>query len=280
MNLLRLIVLFSIVISGCGSTDIDLPDQVDLYIVEGWVTDNPGPQTVKVSLTNSFLSPGSQIRITDAEIRVRDEDGFNYVYEYNPSAGLYVSDSTFTGVVGADYFIEVALSTGDTLISRMETLRPVHEINIVSFDFYETESEEDPGTDILVYYPVVFANDPEDEQNFYQWNVYKEDSLFEGPENLILLEDRFINGSLYKNEFTGFEFEEGDSIGMEVRSLNQQAFEYLNFFKNQTISLGTSSASSPGPIIGNMLNKNKPGETVLGYFGAVSIRRKGIRIIQ
>lgn len=281
MRLLIIIGTLLLFTVSCQDTpEIELPEQVGRYVVEGWVTDLDGKKYVKVSRTNSFLSVGSEVIIKDASVSIIDGIGNQFICVYNEDSELYETEINLSGIVGRSYSVEVILNTGDTLISINERLLPVHEINDVSYDFYSAPDEDNPGDDIFIYYPVIFATDPVDEQNFYRWNIYNSDSLFQAPEDIVLLEDRFINGSIYKNEFTSFEFMEGDSIGVEVMSLNRPAFEYLNFLKNQTVSLGTSSASSPGPIEGNIINISSPEDLVLGYFGTSSVKRTGIKIVQ
>lgn len=269
--------LFFLTLLSCQVPTADFPETVDLLVVEGWITNEPGPYSVRLTRTNSFENDQSPQGVTTAIVEVRDNSGNIYPYSHS-NDGLYLSDSTTQGVIGNSYQIFIYLENGDTISSNFQTLLDVHEIEILTYDFFLGQTEENPGEEEEIYYPVIFATDPPEQTNFYRWNIARNDSLFASPQDLVLYEDRFISG-FYKNEFTGFEFLEGDTITAEVQSLSRQAYQYLLQFKTQTTSIGTSSGISPSGIRGNLINQSNPSQTVLGFFSASTLRREQAVII-
>ncbi len=251
--------------------DIDLPGNPNLVVIEGWITDKPGPQVISITRTNGFSSKESNPKIDDASVRVFDQNGGDFIYT-NIGNGIYVSESGFTGSYNELYDLRVILSNGDTIISSSEMLMEVSDIDSLGYDSFITQDEENPRLEIEVYYPIAIIKDPMDEVNFYKWKIFRNDTLFSDPAAIILQEDRFVNGNVLPNQFTDFDFSEFDTIGVEVQSISQQTYDYFRLFKSQVISLGTSSGSAPASLTGNLRNISNPGEKVLGFFAATSIK--------
>ncbi len=249
---------------------LDLPSKVDAIIVEGWLTDEMKKQTIRITRSTEFYSTGEVPAVENAEVLVRTSKN---IYHYSDSAsGYYVSDSVFAGIAGNEYVLQIILPNGDTLLSENEKLIDVPAINSLSYDFVLVPSEDDPGVEIKVYYPVIFADDPADTRNFYKWSIYRNDTLFADPEEIELLEDRFFDGNSFQNDFTQFDFYEGDSVTIEVQSLTRSTFDFFTLFRNQTVGLGTSSGNSPAILVGNIRNKSNPDEVILGFFGTTAIK--------
>jgi hypothetical protein len=259
--------------------NIDIDKNSDHVVVEGWVTDQPGPQVVLLSRSNRFNSNQPNPSIDDAQVFIHSNRGDSYSLTLH-APGIYHSDSSFQGQVGIRYFVQVILATSDTISSDPELLMAVHPIDSIGFDSYEGSTEENPDEIVNIYYPIAFAVDPRDEVNYYRWNLYRNNTLFSTPDELYLSSDRFINGNSYRNEFTSFEYLINDNIYIEVQSLSQAAFEYLELFKSQTTSLQTGSGSSPSAIHSNLFYLNNSREIVLGYFGATSVQSRSKSITE
>jgi hypothetical protein len=262
---------------ACEVPTIEFPNTVDLLVVEGWISSEQGPYTISLSRTNSFETNQIPEGVSDARVVVQDNSGNTFEYRHLED-GIYSSDSSAQGIIGNSYRVLIYLESGDTISSNFQTLLDVHEIEILTYDFFLGETEENPGVETEIYYPVIFATDPPGQRNYYRWNIYRNDSLFASPGDLVLYEDRFISG-FYKNEFTGFEFLDGDTITAEVQSLTLEAYQYLLQFKTQTTSVGTSSGISPSSIEGNLINLSNPNQTVLGFFSATAVRRRQATIV-
>ncbi len=259
--------------------DLDLPENVSVVVIEGWLNDQNGPQSIRISRTTNFSNDLESPAITDAQVQIRDsfDSVFNYEHTTN---GIYISDSNFVGLYDNTYQLIVVLSEGDTIKSQPETLIEVIEIDKIEYDFVLQPSPEDPSVEIPVYFPIVFASDPADQVNFYRWNFTVNDTLITDPERITLLEDRFINGSDFRNDFTNISLSEGDRVIISVQSLSAAIFNFFQLFKSQVVSQGTSGGSAPTRLVGNLINISSPETPVLGFFGVTSIKYKETTIVE
>lgn len=250
---------------------IDLPANASLIVVEGWITNSLEQQKIRISRTQNFNEPSSDLFVTDANVSVTLLDSSNTTFSYSLSAdGSYRSDSTFSGVVRQFYSVQIILSEGDTINSPFQSMPSPVEIQEIIFDSFEERSLDDANVLIDVYFPIVFSQDPAERRNFYRYVMARNDTIFNTPQDIELLDDSAINGNLFPNEFRTFRYDFGDIASIELRSLNSGAFEFFKLLKSQTTSLGTSSGTSPASINGNLRNRSNPSQEVLGYFGCYS----------
>lgn len=70
---------------------------------------------------------------------------------------------------------------------------------------------------------------------------------------------------------------EDDFVRVEQLSLSENGYKYIKILKNQLIG-GGIFATPPAPIKGNIISKNDPNETVLGFFGVSSVHSMEILI--
>lgn len=264
----RLLVIFWIlgILSSCEDViDVDLPDDDELVVIEGWVTNQLQIQTVKISRTQNFNEQGDEIVIENAEVTVFA--GNNPIpYHFSATSNSYESDSAYRGVSnGTLYGLRIVIA-GDTLGSTFELMPEAVEIQSITFDFFERQSEENPNIIEQIYFPSAFSQDPSG-PNFYRYVLSRNGQTFSDPNDIELLDDSAIDGNFFFNEFRTFNYDIGDTATIELRNLNQPAFDFLNLLKSQTTSLGTSAGTSPASINGNLENQTNPEIVVLGYFG-------------
>ena len=76
--------------------EIEIGENIENIVVEGWVTDIHGQQSIKISRSNGFTSEKPIASINDARVEVFDQLGS--IFSYSPNEdGLYTSDSSFAG---------------------------------------------------------------------------------------------------------------------------------------------------------------------------------------
>ncbi|MEL7006481.1 MAG: DUF4249 family protein, partial [Bacteroidota bacterium] len=123
----------------CGCEDvinIDLPENQNLVVIEGWVTNENKRQEIRISQTLKFDDPNTDTSIKTAQITVsRDTITYNYTHQAN---GLYLSDEEFIGVEGSFYGLQIILEAGDTIRSEsFERMPEMVPLTGVRFDFFE-----------------------------------------------------------------------------------------------------------------------------------------------
>lgn len=258
------------------SAEIDLPVSPEILVVEGWVTDQDTIQQVRLSKTVSFESNSSSTIVGNASVIVRSNQD-THEFEHK-SDGVYHSVNAFKGNPGVSYWLEIDLE-GNEIVSSKELMMTVPGIDSVYFDFFPRQSLTNPQITEFIYYPIGYFSDNGSEQNFYRWKFKRNNVAFSDPEDIFILEDRFLDGlDSIKNEFRDFEYELSDTIHIELQEISFDAFNYLRLLKLQTTSLGTRNGTTPGVVRGNMVDMNNPSNLILGYFGVISTTNR-VRII-
>lgn len=262
--------LMLLIILGCQDTiQIDLPTNENLLVVQGWVTNELKNHEVVLTRTQGFNDQSGPSIVNGARVTVFDNQGDPIPYRQEED-GVYRSTAAFEGLIDAIYKIEVILQGGDTIDSPPVLMPRLVTIDSVAFKSDEELSNENPNLLETINFPVTFAQDPSDIRNYYRWKISRNDTLFNGPNDLELLDDSAINGNFFPNEFRSFRFEFGDTLQIEMQSITEEAFDFLSLLKNQTTLLGTASGTLPATISGNLRNQTNENEIVLGFFGCVA----------
>ena len=170
---------------SCEKTiDLDVKQTPPQVVIEGMVTDQPGMQFVKVSLTQGFYSDGATPRISDATVKVTDNEGQEVSFVHNPSqhtdsVGYYLPSVPFVGKVGNTYTLTVTANgenytASDELLPVTTVDRLEVEINQDQFDeIQDTPDDEfdDPIEKERYYEVFVFAKEPQDPQRLLPFQV-------------------------------------------------------------------------------------------------------------
>jgi len=258
----------SVLLLSCGVSEIELPDGKQLLVVEGWVTNQEKQHWIKLSRTVPFDDNNSELAIEDAIVNINS--GLTSYTLAHSGDGIYLSDS-FTGIESSHYQLKIELVSGELIQSEWEQLNPVSPLESIKVSFFEDQDPE-TGEDIVVYYPVGIWEDPSEETNYYRFIGYRNDVLLDDPNELILINDQFVNGAdSLPHHMPELRYALGDEIKLELHSLSKSAFDFLELLKLQTTSLGSSSGTSPATLVGNMKNITNENEIVLGFFGASAV---------
>ena len=257
-------------ILGCEDPiQIDLPTNANLLVVQGWVTNELKNHEVVLTRTQGFNDQSGPSFVNNASVTVFDNQGEPFIFQQGRD-GVYRSTRAFAGEIDALYKVEIILADGDTIDSPPVLMPRLVAIDSVAFNSEEEVSNENSNQVEIINFPVTFAQDPPDIRNYYRWKISRNDTLFDAPNDLELLDDSAINGNYFPNEFRSFRFESGDTLHVEMQSITEEAFDFLRLLKNQTTLLGTASGTLPATISGNLRNQTNEDQIVLGFFGCVA----------
>ena len=275
---LRHLILLSLVLScegiGIGVEDVvsvELPSARNLVSVDGSITNEEINQEVRLTRSNSFNNSVPVGAIEDANVLVQSRTGQTFLYSYSEE-GTYVSNDVFAAIGGEEYRIRIQLADGSEIQSEWEEMPESVPLNRLFVDSFEENDPENPGEQILVFYPRIVAVDPENRNNYYRWRFFKNGIPHIEPESITIQDDRFFDGNLIPNNFRSFGYDIGDQMVVEFQSISGDAYNYLSLLKSQITSLGTSSGTTPAEVDGNLFYVSSPTtEDILGFFSAVSI---------
>ena len=188
-NLLHLIFGFLTIItySACQKViNVDLNNAAPRIVIEGLITDRPGPYTIKISKSGSYFNQPVLPPVTGAEVNITDDSGtVDTLKETMP--GIYIT-TKIHGTTGRTYTLKVISETQEyTGISTMYS-----HVRIDSVNLTKTESLHfglGGGTNNVNRVDLnCFFKDPY-EKNFYRLKVSGSDTTIN--ENYRLFDDQY-----------------------------------------------------------------------------------------
>lgn len=261
-----IVVLFGSLIS-CEQV-IDLPlsnDENAKIVINGLVSDLPGPYYVDISKSRNFFSNEGPDMVTGAIVLITENGALvDTLVEVRP--GVYETQK-IVGEPGSSYLLEVWVN--GEYYNAQETMPSNVPLSGVRFDPLDIEDEEelcdDDGDCRPLYDILLSAKEPQDEVNYYLWRYYENGVLVVDPDEIIYADDQFVSGSDIVDLPLYIYVREGDTIRMEMLSLTKEHWEYWWGVDEQINFAGGPSGSPPDNVSTNLSNN------ALGYFGVSAI---------
>jgi len=259
-----------IFVSSCAEdvVTVDLKNTTPKIVIEGTLSDQGEPCTVKITTSGDFYRPSDFPPVTGAMVTLRDSEG-NEEYLNETKPGLYRGESIL-GVKGRTYTL-IVTSGGKNYSASSTIMKPV-EIDSVSYH-YETDPDiynEDYENKKEGYVFRCHFTDPEDTVDYYRIIIYLNSSPTDG---IHLFNDRISNG---KNIDYSFEedylFDPKDTLKVELLTLDKPSYNYFSTLNDLLQGQGENAmfSSVPDNPTSNLSNG------ALGYFSAYSVQSKTI----
>ncbi|MEQ9426019.1 MAG: DUF4249 domain-containing protein [Cyclobacteriaceae bacterium] len=233
----------------------DIPSAATRLVIEGGITNNPGPYYIKLSKTEQLdftIVQSTDVfePTTNAQVTISDLQGNEEILT-EVTSGLYATDLSGNGIrgeIGQRYQLSIVTSTGEVYQSTFDEMLPVPELDSVSLDFEFADTE------------INSALDPLDIFNF----------AFPGVDSSTFVND--LGPVVRRTELNGIggfligtEASLGSSIpvtpptqlGMRVRAVTQDPIENRNYYRWRVF--GTFDAFTQPErfvVIGDVANPN------------------------
>ncbi|MGV3641810.1 MAG: DUF4249 domain-containing protein, partial [Adhaeribacter sp.] len=280
----RLLLCLPFLASACIEP-LDLRPQPGdkLLVVDGLVTNEAGPYTVRLSRTapySAYSEPwntaerGAVVTITD------DQGQVEKLSETSP--GIYqTSGQGLQGQVGRSYTLHISTKAGKTYQSQPQLLAPVSDIDSLYTEVRQQKILNSAGNEQLVHVVEVFVDtrDPAESENFYMWQwegVYRVNAqpwnhtikvrgqsvpapkdccqtcwVSEFTNSINVRDDRLGNGQLRRRHLVTQvpvnerTFEQKYRIEVKQLSLSQEAYRYWSVLRNQVSRVGNIQDPPP-----------------------------------
>ncbi len=240
---------------------VDLNEADPRLVVEGNITSDVGPYTVKLSQTANYFGKSEYSPVTGASVAISDNQGNKEVLT-DQGDGTYLTQN-LQGTPGRTYTLDiVADGQNYTATSTM-----AQQVVIDSTFFYYNDGSLSVFAPEGFYISYNFIDPPE--ENYYRFESFVGDTL--GKVTAArgeFLDDLQIGGELGAETSIWFDpfnnFELGDSITVRVSSIDKDIYDYY-------ITLAEAKASSGGGF--GSIPQNPPSNIsndALGFFGAFS----------
>lgn len=289
------------VLSTCiDRIDVPLRSEQPQLVVEGQITNEAPPYTVKLSYTGHYSStqnPADQF-VEGAQVSLADDQG--HITQFiRAGMGLYqTSDSTFRGQIGRSYSLTVVLSDGKRYTSKPERMPAVAPIDSISTRILQSPNITQP-------YQIAYSIntlDPANEKNYYRWTAYGIiNRLSTGvpccmgcisicrnscwptlSTNAVnIYTDEAINGNPIRDHLVlqlPIYSYSPQLVEVQQYGITQANYQFLKLYQQQSDRTGSIFDPLPAPVTGNVVNMDNPLDPARGYFAVTSIRRKRFRM--
>lgn len=285
--------------SCIDSFDAGLNTNIKKLVVDGEITNKPGPYRVTLQQSSPFGSKDFSPPPFNATVKITDNLG-NSETLTDLGFGIFETRST-QGVIGRSYTLEVKIGDKRLYRSTPQTIKKP-----ISIDKIYTEYVPYDGTpDMYIggeFYVYLDSNDPNTTGDYYRWNYtnfepidfcLKTVSNGEGGRIAIsnrccepcweinpclgciyLASDQYFNGKKINRQYIAkFPYNSISSVFIQVdqKSLTKENYFYWKEIDGQINNSGGIFDTPPANIQGNIYNVNDPKDQVLGFFAASGV---------
>lgn len=295
-NLKHIVIMFGVyALWSCeDKITVELPKSEPVVVIDAWINNKPEQQKISVLKSipyfeNSFL-PG----MNDAVVSVEDlTDDIVYSFVRGEEEGQYVWEPSASqpafGKIGNQYKLNVQL--GSSTYESYSYMNRVPEIDSISFRF-EKGNSFFPDS----YFAGVYATDPVGPGDAYWIKAWKNGKYLNKPSEINISYDAggspgaLVDGIIFIqpirdgiNPFDQDENDEflspyapGDSVYVEVLSINYDAYTFLNEVAIQTDRPGGFAELFAQPLANvssniAVANESSAATTVIGFFNVSAV---------
>ena len=302
------LILFYILLSftSCIKEVIPHLEKYDeLLVVEGAITDEPGPHTVKLSIAGNLQKLSPYKPYSKCSVSIVDNFG-NTEALTEVSEGVYRTDSLgHQGVVGRTYKVKILTPGGEVYESHGEVLKQG-----VAIDTVYAIHEQKNGRNGYQFY--LNSENSNADTNYFFWSLestykflttYNINFYYEGggvikkfpkPDSLRTcfrtekIKEIFTLNTAEQNQHQVIRFplnyEDTYTKALSIRycltinqyTLSKRAYTFWNTLRKMNLNQGSLFAQQPYQVKGNIVNVNTPHRPALGYFMVAGVSQKRI----
>lgn len=286
--------------TGCEETihpNLEPADPV--LVVDAWINNKVEEQKVVLTWTQPYLQQELPPPVNGASVTMSYEDGVVAFVE-DGSSGVYIwrptpTDSATVFETGRSYILNVLLPSGESYTADSRLNRTVG-IDSITFKLEDSS----PFFPENAYTGEFWATDSEGQGDTYWIKTYKNGRLLEKPAQLKLAYDAaFSAGGNFDGvtfippirDISPFEVDEnnmliapytpGDSVFVEIHSINVGAFNFLNEVIVQTDrpgGFGELFATPLANVSTNIFTSNPNNPAAVGFFNVSAVNGLGKKL--
>jgi hypothetical protein len=266
-----LLFILSITVISCTERiDIKVDESYTRLVVDGSVTTETMKHKVILSKTSDYFYNKPPVMVTGALVTISDGNLKETLEEESP--GVYSTDSTYTGVAGKTYILDISLENpvgGFADYTATSTLLPVAHLDSIGLEFHQ-------GWGFSGIWEIKsYLLDPPT-RDYYRILIYRNSKMITDTLNeWYVTDDLFFNGNYTNGAGIGYLVQDyhdqtvsaGDTITAEVDGIGK---DYAVFISEAQVEIYGSNPLFSGPsanVRGNISNG------AIGFFAAYSVTR-------
>jgi Domain of unknown function (DUF4249) len=259
--------------TGCTRVvDVSVDEGPTLLVVEGRIELGDSLQRVRLTTTDLFSSPNLPPAVTDATVRITDDEGLRSGFAPDPlDPGVYVS--RLRPLPGATYTLTIDYQGEHyQAVSTLVTGPPIDSLYFVYQD--QGIAQGDSGFRAAIDY-----TDPAGVSNYYLWELYVDGvqrvKVDPGNRFRVISKDEFYDGGrvIGYQPFDEEVVDPGQQVLLRQVAISEDVYRYLFALYEQTQGGGPFS-TPPASLRGNVANLTDPSHPALGYFFAGQVSER------
>lgn len=297
------LLLFPLLVLSCV-TEFQ-PDAVSLppaLVVEGQVTDQPGPYTVRLTRTADYSYKALNLLETGAVVSIEDNLGNRETLREQAPGGTYQTRAGgLQGLAGRSYKLTIQTKSGTRYESQPEVITAAPPILKL---YAEYRNELLPGTSTRKQGWDVYLDtkDPETTGNYYRWEWTHYEAISVCQKTLVrsgtsytglyccsdcwditrcyncisVNSDAEINGQAISRQLilrASYTSKAPYYVEVEQQALSRGAYQFWKSVRQLVDNTGGLFDAAPQTVQGNIRCVSDPNVTVYGYFGATGVSR-------
>lgn len=263
MQVLSIFILLQTFTSCEEPIDVEIDEGETVLVVDGWITDEPGPHQVILSTSSPYFENNTTPRKTGAQVRITDNSGIIEILE-ETAPGIYATGRDFRALVGRKYHLSIEVD--DQFFEAETEIRRPAQIDSLKTVYKKKSMMNKEGFYVEYYGPEAAGIG-----DHYRFRIYRNDQLLNKPQDLVVLQDRMMDGLYFRNvQFHSEPFEAGDRVNIEAWSITEDAYYFYDEMRDQIMN-GGLFANPVANIRTNIKPAAENSMKAVGYFGGASV---------
>jgi hypothetical protein len=275
-------------------------------IIEGQITDQAGPYTVRLTRTADYSYKSLNLLETGATVTIEDNQGNRETLTEQAPGGVYQTRANgIQGVAGRSYKVTVVTKAGKRYESDAEVLRAAPPIQKLYYE-YSVDGESVVNAKNQGWNVYLDTKDPETTGDYYKWDwqhyepidiCFKQETR-EG--TLVGLDccspcwdivrcyscisvnsDVNINGQAISRQFimrAPFKSTSRYYLEVQQQAISKGAYTFWKSVRQLTTNTGGLFDAAPAIVQGNVHCVSDPATMAFGYFGAAGVSEQYIYV--
>lgn len=272
--------------------DLRVGQPTGQLVVEGLITDQPGPYTVRLTRAAAYNQKlnSTNTGVLNASVSILDDRGTT-IDLFETGGGNYTTPPYFQGETGHTYTLRVLVEEKEYL-SQPELLKAVPVIDSIYTEYHNGQDGQQVGFHVFIdtkdpvgtddyfrwtwthYEPIAICRSTEVEDFYCCTSCWDIERYFN---YIVLGADTYVKDkAIRKQPITVAPYTTISTyfIDVEQYSLSKAAYNFWKGVEKQSKNVGGTFDAPPAAITGNMYNAQDPDEVVLGLFGASAVTYK------
>jgi hypothetical protein len=282
----RIINIFSILVAAVAFTscedviDVDIPKGKTYAVVDAWITNEAGKQSIRITETVPYTSTGAAPVVSDAVVVLTDLTD-NKTYPFTFANGVYSHDPGLDksiGVLNHAYKLRIELKS--EVFEAIDTIKRVTEIDSIGYEF---KTEENSASNKEGYYARFYGRDLAGASDYYWVRSYRNnrdnrvgDAFAVDGSYQEYVSDSAVFIVPISESITDWDkpFQLNETVIVRLASLTKSSHTFLTHVESQ-LQNGGLFAKILENVKSNIKNTNTSSNVkVLGWFGASAVKFK------